>query len=166
MDLRTGRFTGYAYSANCGWISLSNTSAYVQTDSIDPGTLAPDGLPIAWLLTYFGSTNVNANADADGDGMSNRQEYIAGTDPTDPNDKLQITGFSAGPGGTLATLTWQSTPMRFYFIQKTLDLNPSTWVDSGLGLLSPDGASTTRAFTETNAPTRYYRVRAVRPLSP
>jgi hypothetical protein len=166
VDLRTGRFTGHAYSANCGWISLSNASAYVQTDSIDPGTLAPDGLPIAWLLIYFGTTNVNANADADGDGMSNRQEYLAGTDPANPNDKLQITGFSTAPGGTFATLTWQSAPTRFYFIQKTLAFNPSIWVDSGLGLLSPDGASTTRSFSDTNAPSRYYRVRAVRPLSP
>lgn len=166
VDLRTGRFTGYAYSANCGWISLSNASAYVQTDSIDPGTLAPDGLPIAWLLTYFGTTNVNADADADGDGMSNRQEYLAGTDPTNPNDKLQITAFSTAPGGTLASVTWQSTPTRFYFIQKTSSLAPSVWLDSGLGLVAPDGASTTRTFSDTNAPMRSYRVRAVRPLAP
>jgi len=166
VDLRTGRFTGYAYSANCGWISLSNASAYVQTDSIDAGSLAPDGLPIAWLLTYFGTTNVDPNADADGDGMSNRQEYLAGTDPTNPNDKLQITAFSTAPGGTLATLTWQSTPTRFYFIQRTLNLAPSVWLDSGLGLIAPDGASTTRTFSDTNAPMRSYRVRAVRPLAP
>jgi len=166
VDLRTGKFSGYAYSANCGWISLSNTSAFVQTDSFDPGALAPDGLPIAWLLICFGTTNVNANADADGDGMSNRQEYLAGTDPTNPNDKLQITAFSTLPGGTLATLSWQSTPTRFYYLQKTLDLAQPVWADSGLGLIAPDGASTTRSFSDTNAPLRFYRVRAIRPLSP
>ena len=61
----TGQMSGYVWSANCGWISLSNAVAYVQTDTIQPGALAPDGLPIAWLLTYFGTTNVNANADPD-----------------------------------------------------------------------------------------------------
>lgn len=166
VDLRTGKFSGYAYSANCGWISLSNANAYVQTDSFDPGILAPNGLPIAWLLTYFGTTNVDPNADPDHDGMNNRQEYLAGTDPTNPNDKLQITAFLTAPGGTLATVTWQSTPTHFYFLQKTLNLGPSVWLDSGLGLIAPDGASTTRTFTDTNAPMRSYRVRAVRPLAP
>jgi hypothetical protein len=166
VDLRTGKFSGYAYSANCGWISLSNASAYVQTDSFDPGLLAPNGLPIAWLLTYFGTTNVNPNADPDSDGMSNRQEYLAGTDPTNHNDNLQITAFSTAPGGTLATVTWQSNPTRFYYLQKAPDLAPAVWTDSGLGLISPDGASTTRSFADTNALMRFYRVRAVRPLSP
>src|SRR6266446_9065722 len=67
VDLKTGRMTGYAYSANCGWISLSNAFAFVQTDTIAPGALGTNGLPIAWLLTYFCTTNVNPNADADGD---------------------------------------------------------------------------------------------------
>src|SRR6516164_1154548 len=90
VDLKNGRMTGYAYSANCGWISLSNAQAYVQTDSIAPGARGTNGLPIAWLLTYFGTTNVNPNADADGDGMSNLQEYLAGTNPTNPSDRLAI----------------------------------------------------------------------------
>jgi hypothetical protein len=71
LNLRNGSLSGYAWSANCGWISLSNATAYVQTDSIQPGSLAPDGLPIAWLLQNFGTTNVNAKADPDGDGQSN-----------------------------------------------------------------------------------------------
>lgn len=79
VDSFTGNLTGSVWSVNCGWITLSNAVAYVKTDRIAPGTLAPDGLPIAWLLTNFGTTNVNANADPDGDGMSNLQEYQAGT---------------------------------------------------------------------------------------
>ncbi|HEU5395722.1 MAG TPA: hypothetical protein VFV81_01045, partial [Verrucomicrobiae bacterium] len=56
VDLATGKLSGYAWSANCGWISLSNSVAYVQTDGIQQGTLAPDGLPVAWLLQNFGTT--------------------------------------------------------------------------------------------------------------
>ncbi len=70
VNLKTGIMSGYARSANCGWISLSNAFAYVQTDTLYPGPLAPDGLPIPWLLTYFGTTNVNANADPTGKGMT------------------------------------------------------------------------------------------------
>ena len=82
VNLLTGQLSGSVWSANCGWISLSNAVAYVQTDTISPGALASDGLPIAWLLTYFGTTNVNANADPTGKGMTIGQDYLAGTDPT------------------------------------------------------------------------------------
>jgi hypothetical protein len=167
VDLCTGQFSGYVWSANCGWISLSNAFAHVQTDSFDPGALAPNGLPIAWLLANFATTNVNANADADGDGMSNAQEYYAGTNPNDVTDYLRITAESFAPGGTLSSLTWTSVSNRCYYIQGTLSLNPVvTWYDSGLGDIMPDGLLTTRSFGATNAPMRFYRVQAVRPLVP
>jgi len=166
VDWKTGKLGGYAYSPNCGWISLGSAFAFVQTDTITPGAVGTNGLSVAWMLTYFGTTNVNANADPDGDGMSNQQEYLAGTNPTDANDKLAITAYTTTPGGTLATVTWKSTPTRCYYIQKNFDLATSLWLDSGLGLVAPDGASTTRIFADTNAPMRFYRVQAVRPLAP
>ncbi|HUR45851.1 MAG TPA: thrombospondin type 3 repeat-containing protein [Candidatus Saccharimonadales bacterium] len=167
VDLLTGKLSGYAYSANCGWISLSNASAFVQTDAIPRG---PDsngnGLPDAWERTYFGTLGVNPNADADGDGMSNLQEYQAGTNPTNASDSLRITRYSFASGGTLAGLTWTSVPTRYYYIWRTPTLGPSTWTDSGLGLIAPDGLNTTRSFSETSLPTRFFRVQAVRPLTP
>ena len=166
VDLKTGKLSGYAYSANCGWISLSNAFAFVQTSIISPGAVGTNGLPVAWMLTYFGTTNVNVSADPDGDGMSNQQEYLADTNPTDANDKLAITTYTTSLDGTLATVTWKSKPTRCYYIQKNLDLTASPWLDSGLGLLAPDGAFTTRTFGDTNAPMRLYRIQAVRPLAP
>jgi hypothetical protein len=166
LDLKTGKFSGYVYSANCGWISLSNAAAFVQTDTLDPGPLSTNGLPIPWLLANFGTTNVDANADPDGDGMSNRQEYLAGTNPLDGNDKLQITAFAAQPGGAPATVTWQSTPTRCYLLQTTLDVASPNWLDSGLGLIAPDGALTTRIVSQATATKRFYRVQAVNPLAP
>ena len=166
VNLLTGQFSGYAWSANCGWISLSNSVAYVQTDTIQPGALAPDGLPIAWLLINFGTTNVNANADPDHDGMSNAQEYGAGTDPNNAASVLKITAFSFGSRGTSAALTWNSVPTRYYYVQKTTNLVTNNWADSGLGLIPPAGGSTSGNFTDSKAPIRFYRVEAVRPLMP
>ena len=167
VDFKSGRPNGYIYSANCGWISLSNTFAYVQTDTIAPGQLDTNGLPIAWELLNFGTLGVDPNADPDADGMSNLQEYLAGTNPNNANSDLEITSFGATPSGTNTTVTWESVLSRCYYLQQRPDLKPSTlWVDSGLGLISPDGASTTRLLTNSYSPARFYRVQAVRPLSP
>jgi hypothetical protein len=166
VDLRTGNLSGSVWSANCGWISLSNAVAFVQTDSFWPGMLDANGLPIAWELTYFGATGVDPNADPDHDGQSNLQEYLAGTNPTNAADALEITAYTTAPGGTTNLVTWTSVPTRFYYLQKTMDLGVPAWLDSGLGLIAPDGATTTRGVTDTNAPMRFYRVRAVRPLAP
>jgi hypothetical protein len=166
VDLKTGRLSGYVWSSNCGWISLSNAVAFVQTDTISPGALDANGLPIAWELTYFGTTGIDPNADPDHDGMSNLEEYLAGTNPNDGSDSLRISAYTTAPGGTTNAVTWTSTPTRFYYLQKTLGLGAPAWLDSGLGLIAPDGVYTTRGVADTNAPMRYYRIRAVRPLAP
>ena len=121
INMITGQLSGSVWSANCGWIYLSNAVAYVQTDTILPGALDMNGLPIAWELTYFGHTGVDPNADPDGDGMSNYHEYLAGTNPNDASSNLRITAESFSSGGT--TFTWNSVPMRYYYIQKTPSLS-------------------------------------------
>jgi hypothetical protein len=169
VDLQTGKFSGFIWSANCGWISLSNAVAYVQTDTITPGALAPDGLPIAWLLSNFGTTNVNANADPDGDGMSNLQEYQAGTNPNDAKDCLRITssGVIFTGGYDNDKLVWISHPTRQYRIQQCTNIVSATWIDAGV-LFSPDsGTNTTRTLQFSGpASKRFIRIQAVKPLAP
>lgn len=164
VDLLTGKLSGYIYSANCGWISLSNATAFVRTDAIRQAPLAPNGLPIPWLLSYFGTTNVNASSDPTGKGMTVAQDYVAGTNPNDINSVLRITAAHFASGGTNVTLTWNSVPTRLYYIQKNLDLGLPQWTDSGLGSLSPSlGISTTKTFMDVSAPDRFYRVQALLP---
>ena len=167
VNLLTGVMSGYVWSANCGWISLSNGVAYVQADTLYPGPLAPDGLPIPWLLTYFGTTNVNVNSDPTGKGMTVGQDYIAGTNPNNVNSVLRITVESFSIGGTNANLTWDSEPTRVYYILENTNLVTATWKDSPLGLIAPSaGTTTTAGFKDTNAPVRVYRVEAELPLYP
>jgi Bacterial TSP3 repeat len=170
VNLLNGNLTGYAYSANVGWISLSNSFAVLQTDSISPGPLDGNGsgLPIAWEKEFFGTTNINANADPDGDGMSNLQEYLAGTNPTDPNSRLRITAISGNTVGSTATLTWTSVPSRLYYVNERTNLTTGAWATNlTLGVVSPDvGSTTTRSLTDSAVTKRFFRVQAVVPLSP
>jgi len=167
VDLKTGKLSGSIYSANCGWISLSNAFALVQTDTIADGAdVNANGLPDAWERTFFGTLGVNPNSDPDGDGMSNQQEYLAGTNPTNSLSNLQITVFNSSLGGTNASLTWSSVLTRYYSIQETTNLTSQLWVNNSIGVIVPSGLSTTRAFTDSNATNRFYRVEAFRPLAP
>ena len=55
-----------------------------------------DGIPDSWMLQNFGhptglaADHSRAQDDPDGDGMSNLQEYLAGTNPLDPQSCLKL----------------------------------------------------------------------------
>ncbi len=92
VDMITGAMTGSVWSANVGWVGLTNSYAFVQTDTISPGALDPNGsgLPIAWELQNFTNTDINSNYDQTGKGMTAQQDYLAGTVPSTPQVFLKL----------------------------------------------------------------------------
>lgn len=115
----------------------------------------------AWETLYFGAgSTVDAQMDADGDGMSNRDEYLAGTDPTNGYSCLWL---EAIVGTNELELAWYTEPDRTYCISGTTNLCTNAWVQVG-GPWEATNGQLEMVWTETNLDLSWntsYRVEVV-----
>lgn len=170
VDLRTGVLSGFAWGANIGWIGLSNLLASVRTETLDPG---PDTDHDQLADAYeYGFTNVLTalsgldGHDADGDGVTDLAEAAADTDPLDGLDYLRIVSLKVA--GRTNWVAWTARPTRLYRLEATNTLRgiSGIWEDAGGGLIGPPAASPFETIISgVTAPCRFYRVRAIVPLS-
>ena len=93
-----------------------STSPFVDTNN--------NGVPDDWELFYFGSLDVvTEDSDFDGDGQTDVEEYIAGTDPTDPESFFWIHDMDIVPGfPSVFVLRWNSVSNRLYQVERVLDV--------------------------------------------
>lgn len=97
-----------------------------------------DGLPDDWQNMYFGKTAAFwpvPNADSDGDGASDRAEFLAGTNPRDPNSVLRSELTAAS--GQLR-FHWSTQPGNVYQVQVSTNL--VDWVNVGAPRFAAGGA--------------------------
>jgi Tol biopolymer transport system component len=110
--------------------SIDINAALVDSDG--------DGIPDWWMMKYFGHPTGQASDlslasdDADGDGMSNLQEYLAGTDPTNPNSVFRLS--AAVPANSKMNLTWPAVIGKSYQIQYKTNLNDPVWLTAPGGV--------------------------------
>jgi hypothetical protein len=84
-----------AKSTSWPWRGNLNSGISIELKShllvfLDPTDLNGNGIPDFWEQQH-GLTNSVVGADTDHDGFTDLQEYIAGTNPTDPNDYPRLT---------------------------------------------------------------------------
>jgi hypothetical protein len=96
-------------------------------------TLLPDtdgdGLPDEWeIVRGLNPTNAaDATLDNDHDGCSNLQEYLAGTDPQDPESRLKIDSIEWSTNGNGLTLIFMAVSNRTYTVQSSPFAGNAAW---------------------------------------
>jgi len=115
----------------------SVTSA-VMTVSFDTDH---DGLPDAWEVQYFGNLAQTPWDDFDGDGVSNYDEYIDGTDPTDPTSLLPRLRLAATSRGSVTAAPLKAK----YALNETVQVSASA--DPGNAFIGWVGSVTNGAAT-------------------
>lgn len=90
VDWSTGKILGAIWSANTGWIELDGPEQSLRIAFI-PEQLDSDadGLPDAWEIQTSGNLSaLSGDEDTDADGQTDLDEYLAGTNPLDPQEFL------------------------------------------------------------------------------
>lgn len=161
IDLATGELSGSIWSANAGWIQLATLHSTVSSRLALGPDSDRDGLPDAWELGHTNQLAVLGGTDSDGDGISDDDEYLADTDPLNPDDKFCLS-YSVHNGTN--EVSWMSRPTRQYSVEFSDDLTKTSWTAMGEGMMSgnPEMQGLDFPITSSNG---FIRVRANPPLT-
>ncbi len=136
------------------------TSAFAEPVTLPPEDRDGDRLPDAWEQSWWAGTNVvnSRSADADSDGLTNEQEAIAGTDPTNHASSLDLLAVRGEAGRV--NLRWRSVPGRTYRMRCSEDL--SNWRLLGVPVTASGETAVLLDSSTNSTAVRFYRLEVVR----
>jgi len=117
-----------------------------------------NGLPDWWELQYFGHlTGTDPNADTDHDGMSNLEEWLAGTNPTNASSCLRLMAQPSNNTNAFV-VSWPSVTGKHYQLERATNLLTgfNSVVQTNIAATAPTNTETDTASLPSNA--RFYRV--------
>jgi hypothetical protein len=115
-----------------------------------------DGMADEWEVSqgFNPASGTDASLDTDGDGLSNRAEFIAGTDPHDPNSYLRV---DPDIGAGAAAIEFTAISNRTYTVEFTEQLGTGLWQKLA-DVLSRSSNSVQRIADPAWTDERFYRV--------
>lgn len=161
-DSRTIAFQSFASDLVPGDYNGRRDIFVVQIEPVDTDG---DGMDDDWEQFHFQSLVRDGFGNVDGDHQTDKEEFLAGTDPLDPASSLHLTGISSRPlAGPMqdTELTWTSAPGKTYRVQHKPDL-AAPWSDLP-GDVIPGGPSASRIHLDDGDPpaqNRFYRIMLV-----
>ncbi len=139
----------------------TNFSPFVKLRvvSFNYDTASPtDGIPDAWMTTYFGHTapqagdKSRAGDDADGDKLTTLQEYIAGMNPTNKASAQLATIYKTN------VIQWQAQAYELYEIQAVTNIIATNWTRIGNPVLPTSSTGSFTNYYNSANPGRFFRV--------
>jgi hypothetical protein len=118
-----------------------------------------DGLPDSWEIANFGTLARDGKGDFDGDGMTDLQEYLAGTNPTNATDRLRI--LDVKRDGVTFVIRFAGVAGKSYTLYYRDDVAGGTWKKlADVGTLATTGPVTVTdpGPAPVGNATRFYRV--------
>jgi len=120
-----------------------------------------DGMPDPWEIQHGLNPNLNdANLDPDQDGLTNREEYLAGTDPQDPLSLLRLDWVDWT--ASQITLRFQAMPGKTYSLLRRTTLDLGAWqtltnipiqaLPKQITITDPTAGATTQRFYQLLTP--------------
>jgi len=148
-----------AYLGECP-ASFVSGRLYQRAYAID------DGIPASWRELYFGvgyvtDPRVHGAADPDNDGQNNFREFLAGTDPTNPDSVFKVVSIHLSP-----VISWNSLSNRNYQVEKktfsvTNSVLTTNWFPIGSLITATSSITSFVDITTTNSDLSIYRVQLV-----
>jgi Tol biopolymer transport system component len=116
-----------------------------------------DSMDDDWEMAFFSDLSRDGSEDFDDDGLTDRQEFLAGTDPTNQGSVLRALVLTPSAGGP-SSILWPVVPGRVYRVEfkDTLAAGPWTTLPGQLTVMAGTGSLVDS--TSTAASQRYYRV--------
>jgi len=159
-----GLRSGSEYAFRVSYVLESGRESVVSNYSLSRTwgrDLSQDNLPDDWQLTHFGRDRgvwPGPEVDSDNDGATNVEEFLAGTNPTDPDSKLELSIINMEVG---QRLTWKAESGSVYQLQQSGAIgSPTSWINVGRPLVASENV--VGLSMETVEDIAFYRVVRIR----
>ena len=143
------------------FLRASDTSGHIANGNrfaVDSSADADgDGLPDAWEIRYFGSTQADPAADPDGDGLDNLHEFRAGTNPMVASGLTVMQ--TVQMRGSDVVIRFSSVNGMAYRLERAVDFPPRTWTTVVDGITGTGGVVEAMDRGAAGGANAFYRLR-------